>query len=808
MENKFVLSPRVLDDLGWGKLLGTLADFAMTTRGVERAHNLPFLNSKQEVERSFELIQEVRHLIREELPLPLGGIDDVGELLRRAAKGATLDSGEVLACGRLIRAAADIKKFLSSLREVTPLIAEYAEDLAGLAPLASRIQSTIEPNGLIRDDASYELQMYREQTRSLHRQMKRKIESYLGDTQIEDVLQDQFYSVRGERYVLPIKSSERSKMPGIVHNASNSGQTIFVEPQVLVPLGNELTIAQSCVSDEEQKVLAEFSADIGEHYEALETSLTVLAQLDVIQASAKLSNQLEATPPSLLKPKYTQTQSEPAFYLNQLRHPLLILQGESVVPNTVALGESERALVISGPNAGGKTVTMTAIGLCALMIRAGLPIPAEEGTSFPFLTGLASAVGDAQDIEQQLSTFSAHLTYLAGALRHACDGWLVLVDEIASDTDPVEGAALAQAVLEQLTEQGAVVVVTTHLEEIKAMGINDSRFVNARVGLDPKSGQPTYALELKLAGISNALDVAARVGLPEVVLNRAQEHLSGRGALTMALKKLEEEHRDQLVLRENLEEQLRQSQRAHAKLKQEREALARKRAELELSIRAELGDEIEELRHSAREIMRDLRGDKSLKKAQEANQALLAKKKKVSERQDELEGVIACDEDSTLAPIPDSIEPGMRVVLSNLKKEAEVVAVDGNRIQVAMGALKMSVKKRDLMALKLGKPGSAKDAPRPKRTADNIVSGTVESPNTRCDVRGARADDALSQVEAFLDQSYNKGASQILVVHGHGTGALKKAVRQSLEFSPYVRGFRPGKSHEGGDGVTVVELDC
>ena len=807
MKSNFILNQRALNDLGWSKLLRTLAGFAVTTRGVQKAIDLPFLNTKEEAFASFARIEEVRNLIKQELPLPLGGIDDVGELLHRASKGATLEAAEVLACGTLIRAAADIRKFLKSLRDEAPLVSKYGEALPALAPLASRIQSTIQPNGLIRDDASYELQMYREQTRSLHRQMKRKIESYLGDNQLDGVLQDDFYSVRGERYVLPIKSSERSKMPGIVHNASNSGQTIFVEPQSLVPLGNELTIAQSCVSDEEQKVLAEFSSDVGEHAEILEKALSLLGELDVIQACAKLAGVLEAESPELLSTKYQSAESVRAFHLNELRHPLLILQGEKVVANTVKLEANERSLVISGPNAGGKTVTMTAIGLCALMIRAGLPIPVSRGSTFPFLSGLASAVGDAQDIEQQLSTFSAHLEYLSEALKYACDGWLVLVDEIAADTDPVEGAAIAQAVLEQLIAQGALVVVTTHLEEIKAMGINDPRFVNARVGLEPKTGQPTYRLELRVAGISNALDVAARVGLPEIVLERASEHLSGRGALTVALRRLDEQSKELQVLQEELRTEIEESRRQKANLKIERNALKRERAEVELSIRKELAVEMEEARQSARKILSELRGDKTIHRAQRANQELINKEKRIQERKEELESVILCEDEKALAPIPDIVEPGMRVLLRNLKKEAEVVSVDGNRIQVAMGALKMTVKKGDLMALKLKPAGKSSTVGSEKRSGDKVVPGLLENESTRCDLRGVRADDASDRLEAFLDRSYNKAVREISVVHGHGAGVLKKLVRGLLDISPYVVGFRPGKSHEGGDGVTIVELD-
>jgi DNA mismatch repair protein MutS2 len=801
------ISERTLEDLGWPKLLGALAGRAVTTLGVERALALPFLSDKGAALRSFGLIEEVRLLLREELPIPLGAVEDVGTLLLRASKGAILSATEVLACGRLIRSASDVQKFLKSVSLQAPGLSGYSEGLPALAPLASRIQRTIEPNGLIRDDASYELQLYREQVRSLHRKMKRKIESYLQDTQMEDVLQDDFYSVRGERYVLPVRSSDRSRVPGIIHNASNSGQTVFVEPQALVPLGNDLTIAQSCVDEEEEKVLAEFSADIGVKAPELDAALRTLAELDLIQASARLSDDLDAHVPSLVKLGRGRGDAESTIGLKSLRHPLLVLQGEEVVQNAVGLGPGERALVISGPNAGGKTVTMTAVGLAGLMIRSGLPIPAAEGSYFPWLAGITSAVGDAQDMEQHLSTFSAHLAYLKGALSEACDGWLVMVDEIAADTDPVEGAALAQAVVEALVAQGALVVLTTHLEAIKALGITDPRFVNARVGLDPKTGHPTYRLEANVAGVSNALDVAERMGLPASVIARSRENLSGSGALTLALQTLEGQARDNALLNEGLERDRKKLRDARAELEQLQSELVQQKAAVELQVRRELSEELHEVQKQARAVAAQLREGATLKEAEARQREMLQARKQLESEVEDLGNALERERSDELKPVPTELKVGMTVVLAKLKREACIVAVEGSRVQVAMGSLKMMVKPGDIMALKSPEAVEAV-VKTPKRAREAIVEGRVNEPDVRCDVRGLRGEEALGELEQFLDRSYQKGMGTVLVHHGHGTGALKRAIREHLEISPYVRGFRPGESHEGGDGVTVIKVDC
>ncbi|HET6345449.1 MAG TPA: endonuclease MutS2, partial [Myxococcota bacterium] len=481
--------------------------------------------------------------------------------------------------------------------------------------LAQDIEAAIEPSGHIRDSASSTLAELRGRALQLHRDIKVRIEAFLHDPAFAPNLQDSYFSVRGDRYVLPINTSFRSKVPGIVHNASQTGQTVFIEPQEVVPLGNELAIAESLAAEEERRILAMFSAELGESSEALLGALERLGALDVTQAAAVLAQDMDASPATL-------AQAGEGLDLRGLRHPLLLLQRKAVVANRVTLDAEQYALVISGPNAGGKTVTLTGAGLCALMTRAGLPIPADPGSRLPLFMGVHCAVGDAQDLSRGLSSFSAHVEELKTIVEVGRNGWLILIDEIAADTDPQEGAAIARACLEDLVEKRARVLVTTHLEEIKALGVADPRFVNARVGFEPGTFKPTYALELGAAGISCALAMAAQVGLPERVLARARAHMAGTGLLSAALGKLQAQQREAEALHRELAA-------ARDAVTDEREALARLRDEAEtarrearVAVRAELAAEVEVARQEVSALIAKLQAQPSIRQGQVAQKEL------------------------------------------------------------------------------------------------------------------------------------------------------------------------------------------
>lgn len=793
----FFVAKRSIEDLGWPKLLAALAARTSTARGAEGAKALPFLETREAILTSYAQIDEGRTLLRLDLLPPLGAVEDVRDFLSRAHKQAILLPNELLAVARLMHAAASVRRFLRARGESSPILAERATALLDRTGLAREIEAAIEPSGSIRDNATPTLAEYRQRARELHRQIRTHIEGMLHDGDFTSLLQDNYYSVRAERYVLPVNASFRHKVPGIVHNASQSGQTIFVEPQQIVPLGNDLAIAQSLALEEERRILQAFSNDVGDIAKELGETLELLAQIDVIFAAAKLAHDLDAEVPELVEGRV-------GFHLRAVRHPLLMLQERKVVANTVTLADKAHALVISGPNAGGKTVTMSTVGLCALMTRAGLPIPVAQGSSMPVFQGVSAAIGDAQDMSRGLSTFSGHVAVLKEIVDVARHGWLVLVDEIAADTDPKEGAALACAILETLVEQGARVLVTTHLEEVKALGVTDERYVNARVGFDAATLKPNFALQLGAAGMSNALAVAQAAGFSAAVMDKARTQLAASGVLSLALARLETLEQTLAMERASVQAALSEAQQLREQAAQEKHVLEQTRAKLQIEVRRELQPELDAARAQVSQMIAQLQAQPSMQKTQQAQAFLQARAQELAaaEKRAEERSRVAKEDIAESA----QLQEGTRVRVLSLGREGEVLSCDGDSAMVAMGMLRSRVSLSDLVPLRAGKNVSVSPFGTNKLKPADVAASAVVSPDIRCDVRGFRADDALRALDKALDQSFSEGATLLQIVHGHGTGVLKDLLRKALRESPYVAAFRPGDRHEGGDGVTMVTV--
>jgi len=782
-----------LRDLGWHEIVAALARRTDTARGRELAESLDFLESREAIEARLDEIEEARILTRKALFIPFGGAEDVRHLARRAAKGAILEPFELLACARLLFAASRARRFVAAHAAEVPRLAAIAEGLVEARHLAERIESSFEPSGRLRDDASGVLASLRDRARSLHQRIKARLEELLRDETFASHLREAYVTIRNDRYVVPVNASSRALVPGIVHNASNSGQTLFVEPQAIVGLGNELSIAESMAAEEEQRLLAELSADIGERAAEIEDAVERLGRLDRIQAAARLADDLDATRPELVE-------GRASFSLRQARHPILVLQGKEVVANDIRLEPGQRALVLSGPNAGGKTVTLTTIGLCALLARAGLPIPAQAGSKVPLYRGIASAMGDDQDLEKDLSTFSAHLLALRGILESAREGSLVLIDEIAADTDPREGAAIARAVLEVLTERNVQVVVTTHLEEIKALGLVDPRFANARVVLDPVTLAPTFRLEMGAVGVSSALEIARRIGLPEPVLDAARRHLHGGSALSAALERLEEQRRELSLTLADVRRKQEELERARAEVGALRRELELERSRVEMKVRQELAEELESIRREVGGWVAKLTQKPNIRDAVEVQKKVTERIEQQERERKKLEARL--DAARETAPLPASLEPGTRVKVASLGIEGEILEIQGDEALVRVGLLKTRVPLGDLVGL----PGKARQPGRARLSVEQVTPGSLSEPRARLDVRGMRAEEALRALEQFLDRSYSEGLESVQVIHGLGTGALRQAIRTALASSPYAAGFSPAPPEEGGEGVTIVAL--
>ena len=588
-------------------------------------------------------------------------------------------------------------------------------------------------------------------------------------------------------------------MPGIVHGTSQSGATLFVEPQAVVPVANRLRVALAAVEREEARVRAALTAELRECAPDVEVACDALAALDLRLAAADLARALDLHAPKVA--------DGPRLRLLGARHPHILLAGRSCVANPIPI-ESGKALVLSGPNAGGKTVALKTACLSALMLRAGLPVPADAQSEVGLFENVLADIGDAQSLDLSLSTFSARMQSLARILREAGPSDLVALDEVCAGTDPEEGAALASAAVEALVEKGAAVVATTHYPALKERALTDARFENASVGFDAQTLGPTYRLHLGVPGPSAALHVAALCGVPEAVLGRARAQIpDARRALSDAAMRIEAaEHRAEAA-RQEAEAKLSEAEEARARALREVEA-GREKGKREAERQAR--DLVETVRRAKTEL---LEAEGRIKRRRVQPQDLRAAKEKLREVAQVVApgGPVA---EALAPPRPESrpatdadLRPGTRVYLVKMSHEATVVAAPAKgHVKVAAGAMQLVVKVADLRLL----PAREKESPRPAAAVATAFdpAGDPTSPaqtdaNT-VDVRGLRADEAEAEVERFLDRLLREGKTAGFVIHGHGSGALRKSLRRFLSGSRYVARHRPGEGGEGGDGVTVV----
>ena len=788
-----------LRELGWPLVLEALAARCRLPAGRRAALALPFRPDAVAAREGLRRVEEARTLSEAGLPLPLAGVGEVEEHLARVGKGGVLEPLALRECAALCRAAARTRAVLEERAAELQRLWSLAEPITADPRLSDRIERAIEPSGAISDRASPALAAARERSRSLHRALKTQVEALLEDGEMQRHLRDRYFTIRNERYVLPVLASSRSQVPGIVHNASQSGQTLFVEPESMVELGNELSIANAVAAEEEQRILRELSEALAGGSGALSRDLEALAQLDLCEAEASLASDLDAHAPEL-------SPAASGFELLSLRHPILVLQGKKVVASHVRLEPPARALIVSGPNGGGKTVAITAVGLSALLLRAGLPVPAAAGSRLPFFLEVNAAVDERGDMAKDLSTFTAHLASVKDMLEGAVPGSLVLVDEIAADTDPREGAALASAILESLVEKGAAVLVTTHLDELKALALVDPRYANARVGFDAEKLVPTYQVHLGTPGSSSAIEVAARVGLPAPVVERARAARQGQGgALGEALRALETERAALERARRASAEATERARAAGVRARAAAEAARRAEREAAARMGAELAEEIEEARRQVAVLVASLQAAPSPRKAADAKRQLDAWHETVARAAETTQARAEAGAEE----LPGGeIRPGTRVKIASLGQEGEVVEVLGGEALVRAGALKVRRPVADLVPLAGRARGAdlARSRGEKMAAADAARAEAVSSAERRLDVRGLRVEELLREVDRFLDRLYAGGEPSALILHGHGTGALKQALRDHLSASPYVGAFRPGDRHEGGDAVTVITL--
>lgn len=794
---------QALAALEWDFVVSRLASHASSEPGRARCAALRPGTDLDAIRVSLEENRDGRRLLAGDGALPLEGLCDIDELVGKAAKGAPLAPAELLLVGRTARAGERTRKFFEERRGRYPRLARHARALPPLRELADEIALKVDESGTVPDRASPALASLRRRLLDLRERLQRSAEMIATSPRYARHVQESYVTIRNGRVVIPFKTSAKGLFQGIVHDTSQSGQTIFFEPEELVRQNNDVRLAEIEVEREVARILAELSAHVARRAGDLLACRAILTELDFIQARCLLAEELAASEPTV--------DASGDVALLSARHPILVLHRKEVVPNDLRLGRPHRCLILTGPNAGGKTVALKTLGLLTLMAMAGLSVPASADSSLSVFPRIFVALGDEQSVESDLSTYSAHIRRLNEILSGAGRGSLVLLDEVVSGTDPREGAAIARAFLEALADREVRVLATTHFEELTRIAFEDPRFENGSMEFDAQRLSPTYRLRLGIPGRSMGMEIARTLGFPQEVLDRARRYLAGAGQeLADAIDRMERE-RERLAA-EAAQFSARRAEAEEARRRYEAEAEraraehARARAAAQARIREEVRRAEEEIRAASREALKKERTAESFRKA-----AAIIREWKEKTREAETDPAVRAAISRT-APLPDgrALAQGEKVFVASVGRDGEVASVaapDAREIEVVSGGMKLRVPREQVRIYpSAGRPAAGRPGARTGRSDESPAAVHIQTPANTLDLRGMYVDDALPEVDAFLDRLALEQAPHAFIIHGHGTGALKAAVRRHLRNSPYAKRFFAAPREQGGEGVTIVLL--
>jgi DNA mismatch repair protein MutS2 len=714
-------------------------------------------------------------------------------------EGATLEPKEISDVLAFLDRAADARSILNSVAERFPRLGQRAQAIGEFRALLNDLAAKIEPDGTIPDHASVALGRLRRDIDKQRKSIQDSLERFLRAHHEEGVLQEEFVTIRNERFVVPVIAGQRRKIDGVIHGASSSGHTLFVEPLETIDLNNELVRLAEEEMREVHRILRELTERLRGHADSILSTLNTMGELELVFAKARFATEFDC-----VRPRFS-PQNTRRLVLKDARHPLLedVLRrrNKRTVPITLQLDAACRTLLISGPNTGGKTVALKTTGLLALMAQAGLPVPCTEA-EFPIFEQVLADIGDYQSIEQSLSTFSAHVSHIRDMILDVTPDSLVLLDEIGSATDPEEGGALGVAVVDHFRSSGAFTLASTHLVALKIYGANTEGVLNASMGFDEDTLEPTYRLHLGLPGKSAGLDIAARLGMPESVMRRARDSMSDRDRdisrfLSELHRRVEEATAREKRLAE-MQAELEARERELAREWEKRESAKLK----ELERRCELV--LAKFESTAQETIERLAQAAERKKAADVAQRTVAKAKR--ELREEFDTMVLATQDDArqgeLGRRP-KIEEGARVRLQGVREPARVRRVlSPDRIEVEAGFMKMQVSVDDVIEVL---PPADSGAKLPK----NITFHAAPQLNPlvqEINVIGEHAEEASERVEKFLDSAVMATASRVRIVHGHGMGVLRKVIWKLLASSPHVEKYYEAPQHEGGTGATIVEL--
>ncbi|MEC7242042.1 MAG: Smr/MutS family protein [Myxococcota bacterium] len=773
--------------LDWPEVLQALSSHARSLRGQELALRGQFFNSAEACRTALAEVEELESL--EELGdrMPCGGLVDVRQAIETAQRGRVLDLQELSDCSEAISSLSRLAKWLEGRSEEAPRLSSRTTGLLPPRDLQKTLVESFDAPGVLSERRYPELRRLRQEITSIQSNIQRTMDELIRDPSIASLLQDTFVTRRGERAVLPIRASAKRSGLGIVHDSSASGETVFIEPTAVVELHNRKRMAEAELAREEARIRARLSQDIGAHASELLAGFDEGWNLDLVAARLGLGLALNGRSPEVGE--------EGIIDLKEARHPLLALQLTSVIPNNLGLSSESPGLILSGPNAGGKTVALKTMALAALFVRAGIPFPCRVGSRVDYFETVLADIGDSQALSDGLSTFSAHMLTLKTCLENASHQTLIALDELAVGTDPIQGAALARVVLQGLVQRGARVITTTHYAELKGLPAVDPRFRAGAVAFS--EGQPTYTLHLGEIGLSHAFAIAEKMGLPPRLIDQARQALTEHERQWVEQSERLAEEREKLKETQDLLEAERRSlQRAEASYNSRSERLKSQREAILEEERQRLRKRYRQAEAEIKSMISQLQSQPSLKAAGETLAAL---------RTQQLS--------SSPTPAPPTspksaqrvLREGDTVLVRSLGKTGRVCAPPrGNNVEVQIGAITTKVKATDCEPRQPSRSKPRPPSSQPSRPP--LLTSTVRTDSNTLDLRGYRVDDALRKVDFFLDGLLQKSHGVAFLLHGHGTGALKKATREWLSSHPCVESWRPATNSEGGDAFTLVCL--
>ena len=788
-----MMTERTLRVLEFTKIRDMLVGKALTPLGAEKCAALVPSSNYQEIQEMQEETEEALVVLTYLGGHPLVSFDDVRPFLNLCDKGSTLSPKALLQIAGLMRAARVAKEALVTERTNTPRLTEKASLLGSFRNLEQDITDAILSEDEIADGASATLRDIRRHLRGATDRVKEKLNSMIRSAATSKYLQDPIITMRSDRYVLPVKAEYRSAVPGLVHDQSTSGATVFIEPMAVVEMGNELKQWEAKEKQEIERILAALSAEIAPYCPALTENVALLSELDFAFAKGLLSREMNGVTPKM----------NHAGFINILRgrHPLI--DPTKVVPSNLWMGREFTSLIITGPNTGGKTVTLKTVGLFTLMAQAGLHVPADIGTELAVFDQVFADIGDEQSIEQSLSTFSGHMTKIVEIMRDVGANDLVLFDELGAGTDPTEGAALAQSILQSLLARHIRTLATTHYSELKAFALSTQGIENASVEFNVETLRPTYRLSIGVPGKSNAFEISRKLGLSEELIDDAKKLLSTEDIRFEDVIANAEYHRQ---VAEKERELASQAAAETTKLRDEAEFLRKQMEDQRATAQRKAKDEakriLENARRESEQILSELKRMKKDVAASSAPDHRAAElRRRLEQGIDSLSEGLAQKVDTVSAP-PKTLKIGDEVDILNLNTRGTVIAPPDSKgeVQLQAGIMKF---KAHLTQLRLVKAEPPKKKQSSVKTSTGAMTRTVAM---ECDVRGMNLEEAEAAVDQYLDEAVLASLNEVSIIHGKGTGVLRAGIQQHLRRHMHVKEYRLGRYGEGEDGVTIVTL--